>query len=227
MNKSSRYLIAAMLTALPLGAAVASPISWVDWTTPSNTGVDGQLDVNGTAVGVSFTGNYSVAQTNGGTNYWTEGTPAPYTGSALVDNAPPNSDIIELNAGGLATVTFSQPIEDPLIALVSWNSNTVDFQGTPIEILSFGPGFWGTGTPILNATGDGFFGSGEVHGVIRLPGTFSSFSFTHTTENWHGFSVGVVGLGMGGGGGGNAPIPGVALLLGLGLAGMAGVRRYG
>jgi hypothetical protein len=70
---------------------------------------------------------------------------------------------------------------DPYIGLVSWNGNTVDF-GVPIVIDSFGPGYWGSGTPILNGTSTGFFGSGEVHGVIRLPGSFDSITFSHTSE---------------------------------------------
>ena len=103
---------------------------------------------------------------------------------------------------------------------MSWNGSTVDFN-TPIEILSYGAGYWGNGTPILNAEGDGFFGSGEVHGVIRLPGDFTSISFTHTSENRHGFTVGVLGLA-----GPEPPVgvpePGTLLLLGSGLVGLAG-----
>lgn len=95
---------------------------------------------------------------------------------------------------------------------MSWNGNTVDF-GVPIEVLSYGSGYWGNGTPVLNPTSTGFFGNGEVHGVIRLPGTYSSVTFTHTTENWHGFTVGAIGQGNG-----NAvPEPGSVALISLAL----------
>jgi len=133
--------------------------------------------------------------------------------------------MIALVTGGVSTVTFSQPIKDPYFALVSWNSNTVDFN-TPIEVVSFGAGYWGSGTPIVNAAGDGFFGSGEVHGVIRLPGTFSSISFSHTSENWHGFTIGVLGLadeepppptGV--------PEPSTLILMSAGLLGIGAARR--
>lgn len=60
-------------------------------------------------------------------------------------------------------------------------------------------------------------GSGEVHGVIRLPGTYTSISFTHTSENWHGFTVGVAGLADNGG---TVPEPGTLTLLAFGLLGL-------
>ena len=126
--------------------------------------------------------------------------------------------MLALSTGGTVTITFSSAIEDFFIALVSWNSNTVDFN-TPIEIVSFGAGYWGNGTPVLNADGDGFFGQGEVHGAIRVPGAFTSLTFTHTSEGWHGLTFGVLGLSD------EPPPPPVPepatlLLLGLGLLGL-------
>ena len=184
----NRPILPALVLALaPLSAAHAAQVTWTDWTTSNPGLVTGTLAVPSGNIGVSASGAFIRTQISGGTNYWIPS--APYIGAAI-ENAPPGTDIIELNVGGTETITFSQAVVDPLIALVSWNGNTVKFS-TPIDIVSHGRGFWGDGTPVPNATGDGFFGSGEVHGVVRLPGTYTSISFTHTSENWHGFTVGI------------------------------------
>lgn len=179
----------------------------------------GTLNIDSSTLGVSFSGLYSFAQTNGGINFWNPS--APYV-SLAVDNAPPASDMIALNTGGTAIITFSESVKDPLLGLVSWNGNTVDF-GVPIEVLSYGSGYWGNGAPILNSGGTGFFGNGEVHGVIRLPGSYTSITFTHTTEYWHGFTVGVAGLAEPPS---SVPEHATMLLIGAGIIGLAGARRF-
>jgi hypothetical protein len=216
MAKKINALLGSLL-ALSSAAAFAGQVSWTDWTRTGASAVSGTLSVGASTVNVDYSGAYSFAQITGGTNYWNPA--APYL-SSVVDNAPPASDIIALNAGGTKTIVFSQAVQDPLIALVSWNGNTVDF-GVPIEILSHGAGYWGNGTPVLNGAGAGFFGSGEVHGVIRLPGAHTSITFTDTSEDWHGFTVGVVGLADEQ----PAPEPASIALIALGLAALGGLRK--
>jgi hypothetical protein len=212
MRLPSLALSATLL--LPL-AAQANTVFWTDWTSSAPGIVSGSLTDGFNTVGVQFGGTYSFAQTAGGTNYWAP--TAPYL-SGSVGNAPPASDLIALNSGGVATITFSQPVVDPLVALVSWNGNQVVFSG-PIQTLSSGCGFWGCGS-FINVTANGFTGSGELHGVVKLVGTYSSFTIRHTSENWHGLTIGVTAV----------PEPGTWALLAAGLAlvgSMARRRRLG
>lgn len=205
------------LAASPAAAAIAH---WTDWQSAGANSAEGTLLVGATSVDVTYSGLYAFVQTGaaGETNYWNPS--APYV-SGTVGNAPPGTDIIALGAGGAKTITFSQAVVDPVLALVSWNGNVVDF-ATPIEILSEGTGYWGGGTMVLNGTGTGFTGNGEVHGVIRLPGTFTAISFTDTSEYWHGFTVGVLDLASPPTG---VPEPASLALLGAGLLGLGIARR--
>lgn len=213
------------LTTLGIAAlatpALAVPVAWTDWTSASGGSASGTVTTGSGPVGVTYSGGYSFVQTSGGTNYWGEGSPAPYTGGN-VDNAPPDADIIGLNAGGTATITFSQAILNPIIALVSWNGNTATFSG-PIETVSAGRGYWGAGS-FSNVTANGFVGSGELHGIVRVLGNYTQVSFTHTSENWHGFQVGVEGDAAP-----EVPVPLPLALLGTGVAALAvaGRRKRG
>jgi len=213
-----KFLLGAVLSLLILISAStvqAAQVYWTDWTTQGTQEVTGTMTIGSKTVDVTFSGVYSFAQTSGGTNYWNPAT--PYL-SPTVDNAPPASDIIGLSTGGSVTITFSEAVTNPLLALVSWNGNTVDFGEDEITFLSYGHGYWGNGTPVMNGDSTGFYGSGEVHGVLQVTGTYSSITFSHTSEGWHGLTVGAVDLAP-------VPIPAALWLFGSGLVGLVGLRR--
>ena len=198
----------------------AVTVSWTDWQSSTSNSANGQLLAGGSTVDVSYTGTgaHSFVQTTPGKDYWTG---SAYT-NGVVANAPNSSstDVIALNQGGTVTLSFSQAINNPFIAMNSWNGNLVDFTSN-INIDSFGQGYWGNGTAI-NVTPTGFTGSGEFHGIISLIGNFKSISFTHTSENWHGFTVGVAGLARPPG---QVPIPAAAFMFAPALLGFMGLRR--
>lgn len=234
----------AALSAAPLAAA---PINWTDWHTSSgNTGpvtVIGSMDVDGTAVTVTYTNTNSIAftQLTGGIDYWQNGRSgrndaiSPYTsvGPNGVDNAPTGTDIIALRTAGTQTLTFSEAVSDIYFSFVSLNSNGYQFD-RDFTLLSGGNmnidgngtdacGYWGCGSSskLVNAT-DGtwdLIGTGEPHGTLLLDGTFTSVSWTSlSAENWNGFTVGAAGLAP------VVPLPAGALLLASGLA-VFGLRR--
>lgn len=165
--------------------ALSTTISWVDWETISGTSANGQAVVGSDIISVSETSTAN-DQSNAGTGFW--------TGNAFtfdsVDNAP-TTDMIRLSTGGQVTLNFNTTVTDVYIALVSWNAgaSAANFSG-PVEIVSNGTGFFGSGNPTVTPAGDGFTSTGEVHGILKLVGDYSSFSFTHGTEFWHGFTIG-------------------------------------
>ena len=184
----------------------------------------GVLNIGSTTVNVSYSGEIYFIQTSGGTNYWTEGSPKPYTGSPLVDNAPPPPDIIGLNKTTLKTLSFSQPISDLFFAFVSLNGNGYNFD-LDFNIVCYGRGYWGYGTVTEESVG-GLYPyrlkttSGEPHGIIQFPGLVSSISWTSMiNETWNGFTVGTYGIAQ------PIPEPGTIFLLGSGLIGLIGYGR--
>ncbi|MFN3371869.1 MAG: PEPxxWA-CTERM sorting domain-containing protein [Sphingomonadaceae bacterium] len=213
-----RSILSAVILACAAIPASATTIAWTDWVTEVAGKPTGVISAPGGTINVTFTGTTFFMQYGCGTAFWSPGT---YNGAF---NKPPACDMVALGTGGTRTISFDVPVKDPYIALMSWNGNTADF-GTPIEIVANGTGFYGSGTPILNDAGTGFFGSGEVHGIIRLPGTFTSITFTHTTEFWHGFTVGVLDRAPPPGGVVPEPATWAMLIAGFGLVGATMRRR--
>ncbi len=209
------YGLSLSLLTLFSSSVLAKVVEWTDWqVSTSNTSVSGEIVLPSGIVGVDYvgTGTHGFVQTGTGTDYWS-GT--AYTNGSI-DNAPTASELIALNGGGTVTINFSETVYDPVIAINSWNGNSVDF-GVPITFDSIGSGYWGSGTFVLNSTGTGFDGVGELHGVISLQGAYDSISFTHTSEYWHGFTVGVSAV--------PEPASLVLFTLGLGIVFGAGMKR--
>jgi len=183
------------LTVKPATTAQPTFVNWVDWTSATPGSVAGTIDLgNGQTIGVTYSGEFAFTQTNGGTYFYT-GPDGTYQ-SAAVQNRPGTADIIALSQATQKTLTFSQPVNDLFFAIVSLNGNGYLFD-QDFDIMSYGPGFFGTGGATRVALPDGRFsvvGSGELHGVLRIDGAIQSLTWTsQSPEYWNGFTVGTYG----------------------------------
>jgi|GEM_PF-618138 len=238
----------ALLLSVP-GVASAAVYSYVAWSAAdvAKGTASGLITLpDQSTVRVSFAaitatgapGTLYGAQINGqGTNYWIPST--PYI-SSEVENAPPDPDILRLSGGDneTYTVTLSEPIKDPIMAIVSLGqvSATITYNfDAPFTIVSQGVGYYGGGATALVQLPDNVLQGSEGHGTIQFLGTFSTFSWTvPKPEAWHGFTFGIRTTerleptpdGGAGGQGGQGGGTGGAVATG-GRAGTGGVGGFG
>lgn len=182
---------------VPPAPVIISNISYVNWSaaTIGTRGLArGSIVISNLyPVGVTYEGEVAPAtQIDTGINYWEPAT--PYLSNAI-SNAPPAPDIIALigGTGFLNTLTFDEPVEDPVLTLVSLGQIglpvTYIFDAS-FELLSQGPGYWGAGT-LFQSEPNQLIGN-EGHGAIQFRGIYSSLSWAvPDAENWHGFTLGV------------------------------------
>ena len=190
-----------------------SPVDWIDWTSTT----EGTLDIGGTLVGVTMTGN-ALDYVDGDyyyNNANTGGTSAAGTYAGLVPE-----DLIRVNQSSSFTLNFDRTIVDPYMALVSVGQRGLGVSYAfedDVSLVSEGSNWWGPGS--YGIVGSTFTGN-EFNGVLQLSGSFDSISFNiENNEHWHGFNFGTSGV--------RVPEPSVLALFGLGLFGMtmAGLRR--
>ncbi len=180
-------------------APASNIIDWADWTS-AVVGQPGSAHASITVpnvnpITVSYSGEVTFADTDnsGGPQYWVPN--APYL-SQTIGNTPTSSDIVALSGGNTTvdTLTFSQPVIDPILGIVSLGNNgltaTYAFNA-PFNILSFGPGYFGGPGTLTQLPGNVLSGV-EGHGAIQFKGTFTSLHWTDPTyEYWSGFTVGL------------------------------------
>lgn len=205
MKMGHLFLGSALALALPQAASAA--ITWTDWQQAGTNTVIGTAG----AVGVTYTGSYQFAQTNGGIAYWDS---PNWDGTA---GRPSGSDIVALNSAGTKTITFSTAVAEAYVAIMSWNgqSNVTFSNAFTQEGWVRGCGYWGCGV-LTNVTATSFTSNGESHGLLKFAGPITSLTFTESNnENWHGIQVGITAV----------PEPSTWALLILGFGAVGGAMR--
>jgi hypothetical protein len=217
MHKRTFCLLLLIVALAVCPAAFAGPVSWTVWSscTPSS-GVD-----TGTmgGVGVTYTGEIDFCNQSGVGNFNYFIPTSTYT-SSTVSNAPTDGGMIAISGTPAThTFTFSSPVTNLVLSEVSLGQPGLaviyNFD-EPFTILSCGPnGVFGGGC--ITQSGDSMIGN-EGDGTIEFAGTFSSLSFTVTgSEFWNGFTIGTAASAS------PTPEPSTLVMLGTGLAGLAGL----
>jgi hypothetical protein len=200
-------------------SALTAQAFWTDWSGVNASGVTGTLSVFSEAIAVTYTGQYDFAQTAGGPYDWN----FPIYDVAGPGSRPPTSDLVAINQAGFRTITFSSPVVNPFLAIMSqgrFNLPVTYAFTDPFTVLSEGLGWWGDGSFVVSPDNKQLTGY-EGHGVIQFMGTFSSLSWnSNPGEGWQGITVGVAGTPTT-----VTPEPASVVLLLTGLVGLGGVAR--
>ena len=190
-----KLLLGVALAVLGSATAANATVVWTNWTAGSINSTSGSATGTMGSVGVGYSGENDCL--NCFVSNWS---PATTWQAGPVTNAPPGNSSIQLmggNADVVDTLTFSAPVLNPVLAIVSLGqggiSASFNFESTPsFTVLGGGPSSTWGGVP-LSSSGSVVFGQ-EGNGLVLFNGLVSEISWTNPTfENYYGFTVGEVG----------------------------------
>lgn len=191
---SHRALTVIFLAMASSTSLVAAPINWNFWT------------VNQT--GLMPVGNQNITVTYSSTEFYdvllgipTWSSASTWADGTILSNGPTqNNNVMQIFGGSpnVNTLSFSQPVIDPVLAIWSLGSvvqgpASFVFNGYNPQNIVGGPSSEYGGNPLVLS---GVTVSGiEGNGSIQFLGTYSSLSWTNPQfEDFYGFNVGVVGV---------------------------------
>jgi hypothetical protein len=206
---------ALVLASFAGGGAQAATIDWATWSSSSLNAQTGGTATGNTASGVTI--NYSGEVESLKPDYPTWNPTSTWADGTTISNAPPqNGGIIQLFGGagtGSDTITFSQTVFNPVIAIWSLGQNgvpaTFSFDQL-FTVVAGGPSVEYNGGTLTPGTGTVVTGV-EGNGSLLFAGPINSITWTNPQfENWYGFTVGISAV----------PEPGTWLMMILGFAGL-------
>ena len=209
----------------------AATVNWTVWNAPASVSNTANETVTGATadVGVTYVGNIANAGFIPGF-VWT---PTSTFSGGTVSNSPPSPYTEITEQGGntnVDTITFSQAVLNPVIAVASLGSGgltaQLDFTASePFTIEAGGPStnFGGSTIALCPSSTTDVCGA-EGSGVIQFMGTYTSLTWTNPTLEYYDLiTVGDEGLAPVG----TTPLPAALPLFatGLGAMGLLGWRR--
>jgi hypothetical protein len=230
----NRFLVAiSAACAMASTPSVALAQLWTNW--------DGAISCNQQVVGslaaatVTYSGGFNAVQRDTGSdvcnsigqlggqgdNYWQRGG----FNSAAYSLIPSNLSFIQFSAAATGTISFSQAVVDPWIALISVGNpdgeTTITF-GSPFTIVSRNNtleslAYWDATPDVDSYVAGNSIVSSEFSGLIQFKGTFTELSVGTVGEYWHGFTVGTPSLAV--------PEPSSFALVAAGLASLVVISR--
>eukprot|EP01123_Difflugia_compressa_P016246 TRINITY_DN991_c0_g1_i1.p1 TRINITY_DN991_c0_g1~~TRINITY_DN991_c0_g1_i1.p1 ORF type:complete len:817 (-),score=198.64 TRINITY_DN991_c0_g1_i1:99-2375(-) len=193
---------------------VAPTVYYPVWsTTPTTVNGLTKFTASLSLPGVNSPVTVTVSLPGGGAiltdNYYKSPSPlSPYISSAVANDPPSSSGLIQLINAQIVTIDFSIPVDSIVLHFVSFNGNTM-VSTDDFTLISLGDrvlsdcGYFGCSSqptktvdpPILGGSAIyRFSAGGEPHGTLLFKGKFTRFVFASTnTENWYGFTIGTYG----------------------------------